>query len=312
MSEPAHRRLVILGFPRSGTTLLARLLDGHPDISAPPETGILSAAGRFLTELDAVEGPPLGVLTGLAMAGIPPADVQAALRGMLFGFHDRIADGAPVWVEKTGTDIFHLETLEPLLAGHVGFVCITRNPLDVVASNIDLARTMGAQLTELHNATRGINSECDGIARAWIDRQQALDAFTARHVDACFSLRYEDLLADPQIMLARLLAFIGLQGDPEAMIAAAFSPASRIGLGDFRIDETSGPRPMVEGGWRKRLPRAAAARILPTLAPLMAAHNYAVPRLPAPPDRDTAIRQFQLATQMKRQTRAAAEQKPNG
>ena len=32
MSEPAHRRLVILGFPRSGTTLLARLLDGHPDI----------------------------------------------------------------------------------------------------------------------------------------------------------------------------------------------------------------------------------------------------------------------------------------
>ncbi len=310
MSEPAHRRLVILGFPRSGTTLLARLLDGHPDISAPPETGMLSAAGRFLTELDAVEGPPLGVLTGLAMAGIPPADVQAGLRDLIFGFHTRIADGAPVWVEKTGTDIFHLETLEPLLAGHAAFVCITRNPLDVVASNMDLARTMGARLTELYSATRGINSECDGIARAWIDRQQTLDTFAARNADSCFSLRYEDLLADPQVMLARLLAFIGLPGDPEAMIAAAFSPAARIGLGDFRIDETTGLRPAVEGGWRKRLPRAAAARILPQLAPLMAAHGYAVPRLPAPPDRDTAIRQFQLATQMKRQSRAAAEPKP--
>ena len=272
---------------------------------------MLSAAGRFLTELDAVEGPPLGVLTGLAMAGIPPTDVLAALRDMFFGFHDRIADGAPVCVEKTGTDIFHLDTLEPLLAGHAGFVCITRNPLDVVASNMDLARTMGAQLTELYSATRGTNSECDGIARAWIDRQQALDAFAARSADACVSLRYEDLLADPPAVLARLLAFIGLQGDPEAMIAAAFSLAARIGLGDFRIDETSGLRPVVDGGWRKRLPRAAAARILPQLAPLMAAHGYTVPRLPAPPDRDTAIRQFQLATQMKRQTRTAAVQKPH-
>jgi LPS sulfotransferase NodH len=311
MSEPTRRRVVIFGFPRSGTTLLARLLDGHPEISAPPETSMLSAAGRFLTELAAVEGPPVGVLTGLAMAGIPPADVHAALRDMIFGFHERIAAGATVWVEKTATDIFHLETLEPFLAGHAGFVCITRNPLDVVASNIDLARTLGAQLTELFSVTRGTNAECDGIARAWVDRQQALDAFVARNAGACFSLRYEDLLADPQAMLARLLAFIGLKGDPAAMIAAAFSPDARIGLGDFRIDETTGLRPAVEGGWRKRLPRAAAARILPQLAPLMEAHGYAVPRLPPPPDRDTAIRQFQLATQMKRQTRVAAQPKPN-
>ena len=60
MPDETLRPLVILGFPRSGTTLLARLLDGHPDISAPPETGLLSAAGRFLAELTEVEGPPLG------------------------------------------------------------------------------------------------------------------------------------------------------------------------------------------------------------------------------------------------------------
>ena len=303
MSDPARRGFVILGFPRSGTTLLARLLDGHPAISAPPETGMLSAAGRFLTELEAVEGPPLGVLTGLALAGVPPEDVHFALREMIFGFHARIAGGKPVWVEKTGTDIFHLDTLEPLLAGHVRFICITRNPLDVVASNVDLARTMGARLTELFAQTRGTNAECDGIARAWVDCQGALDAFAARHAAECSSLRYEDLLAEPAAMLSRLLDFIGLPGDPAAMIAAAFSPEARIGLGDFRIDETTGLRPPVEGGWRKRLPRAAAGRIVPLLAPLMEAHGYKVPKVPAAPARDVAIRQFQLATQMKRQSR---------
>jgi hypothetical protein len=298
-------RLIVLGFPRSGTTLLARLLDGHPQISAPPETGLFSAAGRFLQEQSLVEGPPIGVLTGLSFAGIPPDAALAGLRAMLFGFHDRIAAGRPVWVEKTATDIFHLETLEPLLAGHVRFLCLVRNPLDVVASNVDLARTMGARLAELYAATAGINAEHDGIARAWIERQAALDAFAARHPGDCLSLRYEDLLAAPEAALSGILAFLGLAGDPAAMIAAAFSGNSRIGLGDFRIDGTKGLNPPVENGWRKRLPPAALARIVPQLAPLMERHGYKVPKVPAPLSREVAIRQFELAARMKRQSPAA-------
>lgn len=299
-------RLVILGFPRSGTTLLARLLDGHPAISAPPETGLLTAAGRFLSQLTEVEGPPIGVLSGLAFAGIPADDVHAALRSMLFGFLERIAAGRQVWVEKTGTDIFHLETLEPLLSGHVKFICLIRNPLDVVASNVDLARTMGARLIELHAMTRHSNAEHDGIARAWIDRQMALDAFVARHAADCLSLRYEDLLANPETELSRILAFADLSGDPASMIAAAFSDQAQIGLGDFRIDETAGLRPAVENAWRKRLPRSAASRIVPMLAPMLERHGYAVPKVPPVPDRDTAVRQFEMAVRMKRQSRTTS------
>ena len=213
--------------------------------------------------------------------------------------------GRPVWVEKTGTDIFHLESLEVMLTGHVRFLCLIRNPLDVVASNIDLARVMGAHLAELYAMTRTTNAEIDGIAHAWIDRQTALDAFVARHPDSCLALRYEDLLTEPQPTLQRILGFVGRDGDPDKMIEAAFSPRARIGLGDFRIDETTGLRPLVENGWRKRLPRAALSRIMPLLAPLMSLHGYAVPKIPAAPDRDVLIRQFQLATQMKRQNRAA-------
>lgn len=309
MTDEQAGRLIILGFPRSGTTLLARLLDGHPDISAPPETGLLSAAGRFLKELTDVEGPPVGVLTGLGFAGIPAEEVHAALRAMIFGFHERIAAGCRIWVEKTATDLFHLETLEPLLMGHARFLCITRNPLDVVASNADLARLMGARLPELHAMTRGGNAEYDGIARAWIDRQTALDDFAGRNQDACLSLRYEDLLAEPEAMLGRILEFAGLTGDlaadPARMIAAAFSDSARIGLGDFRINETAGLRPPVENAWRKRLPRAAASRIVPMLAPMLAKHGYSVPKVPPVASRDQAIRQFEMVARMKRQVRPA-------
>lgn len=301
MGAEAAGRLIVLGFPRSGTTLLARLLGGHPDISAPPETGLFTAAGRFLQEQTLVEGPPIGVLTGLAFAGISPDDTHAALRTMLFQFHERIAGTRPVWVEKTATDIFHIETLEPMLVGHVRFLCLVRNPLDVVASNIELARNMGARLTELHVATRGVNAECDGIAQAWIDRQTALDAFAARNPQSCLSLRYEDLLTAPDAELGRILDFLGLQGDPAQMVEAAFSGEARIGLGDFRIDGTKGLNPPVENAWRKRMSPAAISRIVPMLAPLLEKHGYKVPKVPAPLSRDVAIRQYELAARMKRQ-----------
>lgn len=307
MTTDKSNRLVIVGFPRSGTTLLSRILNAHPDIASPPETGLLSGAGRFLTELTDIEGPPIGVQTGLAFAGIPTEDLHATLRGMLFGFLDRIAAGKKVWAEKTAVDIFHLERLEPLLVGHARFICLVRNPLDVVASNVVLARTMGAQLLELYGATRGANSEYDGIARAWVDRMTAVDGFVDRHADDCITLRYEDLLTDPDITLRRLFDFVGVDGDPAQVVAAAFAGTPRIGLGDMFINDQSGLRPPNPNGWRKRMPPAAASRIVPMVAGLMAAHGYKVPKVQPPADRDTAIRQYEIAVRMKQQMGDAAK-----
>ena len=297
------RRFLILGFPRSGTTLLARILGAHPEISCPPETNLFSAAGRFLTEQTRVEGPHVGVLTGLGFSGVEAEEAMAPLREMLFGFHERIAAGRPVWVEKTATDVFHLETLETFLAGHVRFICLTRNPLDVIGSNIDLATTSGAQLPELFERTQGINSPHEGIARAWIERTEALDAFAGRDPEARHVLSYEDMTGDPEATLGALFAFMGLEADVEETVARAFAEPGPVGLGDFRFDGTSGLRPPSANGWRKRLPPAAAARILPLVAPLMERHGYKVPKAPRAPDREDAMRQYRLAAEFKRNRR---------
>jgi hypothetical protein len=296
-----NKRYVILGFPRSGTTLLSRLLSGNPGISAPPETGLLSGAGRFLKELTTVEGPSIGVLTGLAFAGIQAETIYASLRNLVFDLQKTIAGPRSIWVEKTGTDVFHLEVLEPMLVGHVRFICITRNPLDVIASNIDLARTMGSQLPELFALTQGTNPEHDGYAKAWVDRQNALDDFVGRNKADCFSIRYEDLLSDPIDSLTKLLSFMELKQDPQKMIEEAFKDDAPIGLGDFRINETHGLATPVKDGWRKRLPRVAVSRIVPVVAELMQRHGYTVPRIPSGLSREDAVRQFEMAARMKRQ-----------
>lgn len=300
-------RYAILGFPRSGTTLLSRLLDSHPDISCPPETHLLTAAARFLTEQKNVEGPPIGVLSGLNFLGIDADAVMSPLRRMVFDFHEQIAGGAAIWVEKTGVDIFHLETLEPLLVDHVRFILINRHPLDVIASNVELAQVMGAPLSDLWQMTR--NSDCpyEGLARAWSDRSRALIDFSKRNEDDCFSMSYEDLTSDPQATLGRLMEFMGLEQEAATTILeSVFNHQPQIGLGDFRTNEMNEIRPPSPNGWRKRLPRTVVSRMLPHMAAEMESLGYSVPNSPPTPTREDAVRQFLMATEMKRQ--AAARQ----
>ena len=298
-------RFVIIGYPRAGTTLLSRLLGAHPDVSAPPETGLMTAAARFLSEQTEVEGPPIGVLTGLSFSGIEPEDVRAALREMVFSFHERIAGGRPIWVDKTGTDIFHLETLAELLSGHVRFICIVRNPLDIVASNMDLAAAMGARLKELFEATRRYNNPVEGFARSVADRHEALDRFVADQGDQAHLVQYEKLVQEPHAEIRRLLDFVGIEADADELVARALGDDAPIGLGDFKIDGTRTLRPPQKNGWRKRLPPGSPARIIPILAPWMEKHGYDVPKAPKSPTREDAVRQFTFAAQMKRR---AAEQ----
>ena len=299
--NPTPSFVVLLGFPRSGTTLLSRLLDAHPEISCPPETHLLSAASRFLSEQTEVEGPPIGVLSGLSFVGIPADEVIAPLREMVFGFHRRIADGAPVWVEKTGSDIFHLETIEMLLRGQARFLTLIRNPLDVIASNLDLEAEMGAQLSDLATATAGHPDRFEGLARAWVDRAAALDAFAARQADGVvYRLRYEDLLADPAPVLSGVLDWLGVADTDGARLAeTALGIEPRIGLGDFRVNTTAAIRQPQPDSWRRRLPRAAQARIVPVLAAAMQAQGYAVPKVPTLPSREDRARQFAMAARLK-------------
>lgn len=309
MSAPAG--FLLLGFPRSGTTLLSRLLNAHPQISCPPETYAMAAAARFLHEQTRVEGPPIGVLSGLAFCGIPEEEIMASLRALVVSYQRQISGELPVWVEKTAINVFHLEMLEQLLQGHAKFIVLERHPLDVIVSNLGLSEVMGAQLDEIFALTQATNSPQEGLAQAWAGRARALDAFCARQgEEAVCRLTYEELTHAPEATLARIFAFIGHEADPEAVIQQAFAAPPAVGLGDFNIDMTTGIRPAAANKWRGKIGKGTLARILPILAPEMERLGYALPKAPKQPDRAQAVRQLQMATEMKRDmARRAAEDK---
>ena len=144
--------IVVVGTPRSGTTLLRRILDAHSRICCPPETYLLSAAARFLHEESFAAGLRIGVLSGLAFAGFEEDEVLGRLRSFVLGFLQEHAEaqGKPRWAEKTAFDAFHLDAIRRVVGGHVRFVCIQRHGLDVACSLRDLVAKTGGYVQELH------------------------------------------------------------------------------------------------------------------------------------------------------------------
>jgi|GEM_PF-2813111 len=293
-----NNKFVILGFPRSGTTLLSRLLSTHQDISCPPETNILGACGRFLREENTVEGPPIGVLSALEFIGIDQDEILDRLREMFFFTHEKAANGKSIWVEKSGFDVFHIDQIETLLAGHCKFISIVRHPFDVAASVKDLTDTMGIVPPELQKYTNQIPSHFEAYGQAWADCNERIIKFGEQHPDDFIQIRYEDLVSSPLDTINLLAMFMSATPFTEQTLSTAFEADNHIGLGDWRIYETT----QVDGSrtdrWKKSIGPSAANRLLPRVQNLIEKFGYNTPELPKIPRRADAVKRYSLAKKM--------------
>jgi protein-tyrosine sulfotransferase len=227
--------IIIIGAPRSGTTLLRRLLDAHPNIACPGETNIFSACGRFLRSERIADGVAVGVLDGLSYAGFSANEVLARLRELAFSFHREYAQRQkkPRWASKTAFDAFYLAEIEQLCGDQVAFVCIQRHGLDVAYSIEELCNKNGVYLGELHDYVVRYPRMLEAFAHAWVDVARAVDAFAKRHPANAITLKYEDLTAQPDAIMSRVMSFLGEKWEA-TFTDRALEKSESLGLGDWK------------------------------------------------------------------------------
>lgn len=266
--------ILVLGCPRSGTTLLRRLLDAHPRIACPPETVVFARIGRLLQEDPLAEGLTFGMRTGLAFAGVDPEETLDRVRELAFGLHRAIAErkNKARWASKTAMDAFYVDEIEALCGDRVQYVAVVRHGLDVACSLRELCVQNDALLPEIHAYVRRFPFLLEALAHLWADRTTRIDRLVADHPRTAFLLRYEDLVAKPHAVLAELFTFLGEAPDP-SVIERALATAD-FGLGDpgtwgrARLDAAS------VGRWRTELTPHTAARLGTIVNPVLAAHGY--------------------------------------
>lgn len=199
------RPLFLLSLPRSGSTLVQRVLGGHPDVATAAEPWVLlpHAYATRATGVYAEYGHALAARAIQEFAATLPGGEQT-YRDELSSFVRRLyehAAGGPAVYFLDKTPRYHLIADDLFSLFPDGkFVFLWRNPLSVVASTVE---TWGRGKWK--------------VGRWRVDLFEGLANLVAsheRHADSSLSMRYEDLVSDPDRYWPVLLEHLELPFDP--------------------------------------------------------------------------------------------------
>ncbi len=192
----------LIGFPRSGTTLLERSLDAHPGLVASPERVVFSR--DIFPRLCKAGGGALTVETLNAI----PRDTIARERTRYIDYMEA-ALGEPlsgrVHLDKNPN---HTSLLPGLLRlfGESRFIVAQRDPRDVIVSCV----LRMFRLTETSAMLLSWETACEMYRfemETWLRYRDLLDA------DTWVEVRYEDVVADFEQQARRSLEAVGLSWD---------------------------------------------------------------------------------------------------
>lgn len=281
--------IIILGCPRSGTTLLRRLLNAHQDLCSPGETFLFKACASFFEADKISHGFDYGVLGALAGLGFDEEDTMGRLRKFCTGFYEELAarDNKKYWVAKTAIDSFYMDTIEALFADRAKFICVTRHGLDVVCSMEEFVKDLQSYITELHHYVVEYPQPLEAFAHAWADVNTDILDFAERYAAQCHSVRYEDLVAAPDDTMSGITDFLGLE--TSSMTASDILGKQNVdGIGDWKSYKKTKVESSSLNRWQAQLPDAAVQALAPIVNPVLERAGYEA--IETESDEDTARR----------------------
>jgi hypothetical protein len=197
----SHRFVFLAGLHRSGTTLLARLLAAHPEISGFSDTGAPADEGQHLQTVypsDHEYGRPgrFGFAPEMHLTESSPLVSEQNAAALLEEWSPHWDLSRPLLLEKSPPNLLKTRFLQALYP-HSAFVVIVRHPIPV---SIPTAHWRGTR-------------RYDRLFEHWLRCHALFDADRER-LERVHVLQYEQLVADPATELRRIFEFLELEPIP--------------------------------------------------------------------------------------------------
>ena len=191
----ARSPIFIVGFPRSGTTLLDQVLDAHPALSVVEEQPLIETLALSLGEMPA--GYPQGV------PRLDEASLQSLRDTYERSLAAHVAPTAGVRiVDKFPLNIVHVHLIARLYPD-ARYVFALRHPLDVCLSCFMQSFVPNDAMANF-TTLQGTAALYDEVMRLWRASSPALDVHT---------VRYEALVDAFEPEARALVEFLGLEWD---------------------------------------------------------------------------------------------------
>src|SRR5690606_27675641 len=187
------RPVFIVGMPRSGTTLLERILGSHPDVSDAGELNDLVRQLRWMCDL---AGPSrLDLALARRAEGIDFAELG---RRYLSRTQWR-AQGKAVYTDKMPPNFLNVSYIVRALP-QARILHMVRGPMDTCFSN----------LKEWFAGAYPHRYQQEEMAEHFLRYRRLMAHWRTQYPDRILDVRYDELVTDPEAVLREVLAFCGL------------------------------------------------------------------------------------------------------
>jgi tetratricopeptide (TPR) repeat protein len=197
--ENGPRPLFIVGFPRSGTTMVEQTLSAHPRISAGDELGFVNDISNLMPRM---LNSPLAYPE--ALADLWMGDQREGLDSLRDYYLQRarqldiIEPGATWFTDKMPLNETHLGLIG-LMFPDAPVIHVLRHPLDVVLSVFSNHLTHGFYCA----------NALDTIAQHFVLIADLVEHYRREMTLKYLPVRYEDIVGEQEVHVRRMLNFVG-------------------------------------------------------------------------------------------------------
>jgi tetratricopeptide (TPR) repeat protein len=197
----------ILGFPRSGTTLVEQTLSAHPRISAGDELPLVNDITNIMPRMLA---SPLAYPEALAELWM--GDRREGLDGLRDYYLQKVQQmgillpGADWFTDKMPLNEMHLGLIA-LIFPAAPLIHVIRHPLDVMVSAIS------------NHFTHGFfcSYSLETAAKHYVRVMDLVQHYRAEMALRYLPVRYEDIVDDQEASVRAMLEFVGAEFDPRCL-----------------------------------------------------------------------------------------------
>ena len=241
--------LFVIGAPRSGTTMLERMLSAHSMVQGGPEPHLLTPLAH-LGVWDKVDKAPYDHILAaesqkLFVDQLPnkEQDYWAACRAYCDTLYGRYLDaqgGKAVCLDQTPAYALILPFMTKVFPD-AKYVVLTRHPLAMFSSFAN----------SFFDGDYLVANRYNPILNRYVP---ALAAFLRQTETPFIHVRYEDLVKDPETWFERICAYIGIPFEPAAIDYGKKDEARPQGLGDpIGVKQHSRPTTASVKKWAQEL-----------------------------------------------------------
>ncbi len=205
--ETGPKPIFIVGFPRSGTTMVEQTLSAHPRISAGDELPFVNDITGLMPRM---LNSPLAYPE--ALADLWMGDQREGLDNLRDYYLQRVRQlgivepGSAWFTDKMPLNETHLGLIA-LMFPDAPIVHVLRHPYDVVLS------VFSNLLTHGFNCANALET----IAQHYVLVMDLVEHYRREMTLKYLTIRYEDIVADQETHIRRILAFVGVPFDKKCL-----------------------------------------------------------------------------------------------